>query len=185
MWLRLSLLTSPLLLTGCAGQPIEAQLPPDPTPEAYIAASGGHAVLVAAGQYALDGRPMNCAKRPTVLDPDLNDYAIAYPRLIVVNPSLMEKTSSPVKVWIYEHECGHVVHGWNQGKGANRADTARADCYGIKKGLREGWLNAKGLDRICEFISAGRADAMHASGPERCAAMRQCYARAAGSASTR
>jgi hypothetical protein len=182
----LLILAQAALLAACGiSQPLESTLPPDPTPEAYITKSNGRATLVPSGHYVLAGRHMSCARRPTVLDPGLNDYAAAYPKFIIVNPPLLDKTSAPVKLWIYEHECGHIVHGWNLDKGANKADTARADCYGIEKGKREGWLNAKGLDQICDFISAGRTDAMHASGPERCAAMRRCYARASGSASTR
>jgi hypothetical protein len=40
---------------------------------------------------------------------------------------------------------------------------------------RAGWLTPGGLDQVCDFISAGKADAAHPAGPERCAAMRACY----------
>jgi hypothetical protein len=174
------------LLAAC-GTPLslESALPPDPTPQAYISASSGRAILVPAGQYVLAGRHMACAGRPTILDPGLNDYAAVYPKFIIVNPPLLDKTSTPVKLWTYEHECGHVVRGWNLEKGADQTDTAKADCYGIEKGRREGWLTPKGLDQICDFIKPGQPDEMHRSGPERCAAMRACYANAARSASRR
>ncbi len=173
-------------LAACGlSEPLQGALPPDPTPQAYIAASQGRATLVPAGQYVLAGRHMACAGRPTILDTRLNDYAAAYPKFIVVNPPLLDRTSAPVKLWTYEHECGHVVHGWDLSKGANQADTERADCYGIEKGRREGWLTPQGLGQICDFIKPGRLDQMHRSGPERCAAMRKCYADAARSASRR
>jgi len=179
-------LAEAIALTACGlSGPLESALPRDPTPEAYIAASDGRATLVPAGQYVLAGRRMTCAGRPTILDPGLNDYAVAYPKFIIVNPPLLDKTSAPVKLWTYEHECGHVVHGWDLSKGASQSDTEKADCYGIEKGRREGWLTPKGLDQICAFIKPGQPDRMHRSGPERCAAMRKCYADAAQSASRR
>jgi hypothetical protein len=174
------------LLAACGTPvPLESNLLPDPTPEAYIAASGGRATLVPAGQYVLAGRHMNCAGRPTILDPGLNDYAAAYPKFIIVNSPLLDKAATPVKLWTYEHECGHVLHGWNLERGANQTDTAKADCYGIEKGRREGWLTPKGLDQICAFIKPGQPDLMHRSGSERCAAMRACYAKSTRSASRR
>jgi hypothetical protein len=156
------------LLAACGGGGgyVEAKLPPDPSPQAYVTASNGSATLVPAGQYTLDGHRVECSGRPTLLDPGLNDYAATYPKFIIVNPTLMAKVATPVKLWIYAHECGHHHVG---------KDEAKADCYGIKRGRREGWLDAKGLGQICAFIQPGRADSAHFSGPERCAAMRQCY----------
>jgi hypothetical protein len=71
-----------------------------------------------------------------------------------------------VKLWIFGHECGHV---------SGIRDESEADCFGVQRGRREGWLTPQGLDQVCEFISAVRLDTMHFAGPERCAIMRQCY----------
>ena len=70
-------------------------LPSDPTPEAYVAREVGKPTLVAAGQYALDGRRLTCGATPTVLDPGLNDYAAAYLKFIIVRPALMARPSPP------------------------------------------------------------------------------------------
>jgi hypothetical protein len=154
--------------TGFAPMP----LPSDPTPEAYVARAADKPTLVAAGQYALDGRRLTCGATPTVLDPRLNDYAAAYPKFIIVRPALMARPTTPVKLWIYYHECGHIVRG---------PDTDAADCYGVERGVHEGWLTAAGLDQICAFIRPGHADATHRAGPRRCELMRACYKTATGS----
>jgi hypothetical protein len=167
-----------LTLAACAAPQLpENSLPHDPTPEAYVARSQGRATVVPSGQFVLDGRRVTCAGSPTVLDPNLDDYAIAYPRFIVVNPTLMNRVATPVKLWIYAHECGHVVRGWDQNTGATRVDTAKADCFGVQRGRRDGWLTPQALNQICKFIGPGPADSMHSSGPERCEAMRKCYAK--------
>jgi hypothetical protein len=71
-----------------------------------------------------------------------------------------------VKLWIFHHECGHAL---------GIKDETKADCFSAQRGRRAGWLTPVGLDQVCEFIGAGKADAAHPAGPERCAAMRACY----------
>jgi hypothetical protein len=163
-----------LVLTACAGS-VPETLSPDPTPEAYAAFVGGHATVTPADRYVLDGQHVTCGTAPTVLDPQLNDYAMSFPKFIIVRPDMMAKPATPVKLWIYYHECGHVVRG---------PDTNAADCYGIERGVREGWFTAQAMDQVCDFIRPGIADASHLSGTERCDLMRACYANATrGSAS--
>jgi hypothetical protein len=71
---------------------------------------------------------------------------------------------------MYNHECGHKFVG---------PDENKADCYAIKRGRSEGWLNPAGLEQVCRFINAARPDALHASGPNRCNLMRECFSQAA------
>lgn len=149
--------------THAQGQPFAA----DPAPADYIRRSGD-AALIPNGHLALDGHAEVCGQSVTVLDPRLNDYAAAFPRFIVLNPSLFAKVATPVKLWIYGHECGHV---------SGLRDEAQADCFGVVRGLREGWLTPQGLDQICAFIGIAQPDAAHFAGPERCALMRACYAK--------
>jgi hypothetical protein len=139
----------------------------DPTPADFLQVSGD-ASLIPAGRYMLDGRRVSCGAAPTILYPRLNDYAEAFPKFIVVRPDLMAKPPTTVKLWIYYHECGHVMRG---------SDTNVADCYGIERGVRGGWLTAQGMDQICDFIRPGIADATHLSGAKRCELMRACYAK--------
>ena len=145
-----------------AAQPLKL----DPTAQDYVERNGGGATIVPAGRLALDGRPIGCGQWTTVLDPNLNDYAASYPQFVILNMGLMAKVATPVKLWIYSHECGHLF---------GRRDEDEADCFAVRRGRAARWLDARGLDQVCAFITAGRADATHLSGPDRCARMRQCF----------
>jgi hypothetical protein len=148
---------------GAAAQPLKA----NPTPQDYVERNGGGATIVPSGQLRLDGRRTDCGQWATVLDPNLNDYAASYPQFVILNMALVAKVTTSVKLWIYGHECGHLF---------GRRDEDEAYCFAVRRGRSAGWLDARGLDQVCAFISAGRADALHLSGPDRCARMRQCFA---------
>lgn len=137
-----------------------------PTPDEYVAHVGGDARIVAAGELTLDNRRMVCGHRPTVLDSQLDDYGAAYPGFLILNPRLMAKVSTPVKLWIFAHECGHQFRG---------PDEETADCFAVQRGRRQGWLTMEGLDEICKFISPAKGDGMHFSGSHRCEYMRRCF----------
>jgi hypothetical protein len=137
-----------------------------PTPEEYAAHVGGGAQIVNSGELKLDGRRLTCGQRPTVLDSQLDDYGAAYPGFLILNMRLMAKVSTPVKLWIFAHECGHQFRG---------PDEETADCFAVQRGRRQGWLTPEGLEEVCKFISPARGDSMHFSGGQRCDAMRRCY----------
>lgn len=164
---RFSLLTAGLVafvwLAGAAG----VQADNTPTPEEYVAHIGGDAKIVLPGQLKLDNRKQICGQRPTVLDSQLDDYGAAYPGFLILNPKLIDKVSTPVKLWIFAHECGHQFRG---------PDEEVADCFAVQRGRRQGWLTPEGLDEVCRFISPAKGDTMHFSGSHRCEYMRRCYA---------
>lgn len=137
-----------------------------PTPEEYVKMAGPNAKLVAAGELMLDGKRVICGRRPTVLDPALNDYSATYPGFIILNPRLLEKVSTVVKLWIYNVGCAFQFRG---------PDSAVADCFGVQRGRRQGWLASEGLDEICRFIGPAKGDATDAPGEVRCKAMRRCF----------
>lgn len=137
-----------------------------PTAEQYIATVGGDAHIVAPGKFLLDGRAQYCGARPTVIDEKLDDYGAAYPGFLIMNPRLLDKVSTPVKQWIYGHECGHQFRG---------PDEETADCFSVQRGRRQGWLKSEGLDEICAFITPAKGDSMHFSGSYRCEYMRKCF----------
>lgn len=137
-----------------------------PTPEEYATHIGG-APIVPPGDLRLDGRKAQCGQRPTVLDEKLDDYGAAYPGFLILNPKLMNRVSTPVKMWIFAHECGHQFRG---------PDEETADCFAVQRGRRQGWLDEIGLDEVCKFISPAKGDSMHFSGSQRCEAMRKCFA---------
>jgi hypothetical protein len=137
-----------------------------PTPEEYSAHVGGDANFVAAGELKLDNRRVTCGRRPTVLDDKLDDYGAAYPGFLILNTRLLAKVSTPVKLWIFAHECGHQFRG---------PDEDTADCFAVQRGRREGWLTPEGLQEVCNFISPAKSSSMHYAGKERCESMRRCY----------
>lgn len=137
-----------------------------PTPEQYVSHVGGGAKIIPVGQLVLDNRRLYCGQRPTVLDPKLDDYGAAYPGFLILNPRLLARVSTPVKLWIHAHECAHQFRG---------PDEETADCFAVQRGRREGWLTPEGLEEVCKFIAPARSTSMHLSGSHRCQAMRQCY----------
>lgn len=145
--------------------PVSADNPP--TPNEYVDHIGGQGKIVDPGALKLDGNRMICGHRPTVLDENLDDYAAAYPGFLILNPKLMQRISTPVKMWIYAHECGHQFRG---------PDEDTADCFAVQRGRRQGWLTETGLEEVCNFIAPAKGDAMHLSGSHRCESMRRCYA---------
>jgi hypothetical protein len=137
-----------------------------PSPEEYASHVGGDTLIVPPGDLRLDGRKAQCGQRPTVLDSQLDDYGAAYPGFLILNPRLMNKVSTPVKLWIYSHECGHQFRG---------PDEETADCFAVQRGRRSGWLTLEGLEEVCRFIAPAKGDSMHFSGGHRCEQMRRCY----------
>ncbi len=155
-----------IALAAVAGARAQA-LKANPTPQDYVERNGGGASIVPAGGLVLDGRRIGCSGRATVLDPQLNDYAAApYPQFVILNMPYIAKVPTAVKLWIYSHECGHLLGG---------PDESKADCFAVRRGRRDGWLTPQGLDQVCNFISAARPDAVHLGGAERCGLMRQCW----------
>lgn len=148
--------------TCAVAQPLK----PNPTPQDYVERNGGGATIVPAGRLVLDGHRISCGQWATVLDPNLNDYAASYPQFVILNMPYVAKVPTAVKLWIYSHECGHLFGG---------RDENQADCFAVRRGRAAGWLNTRGLNQVCEFISVARPDVMHLSGTHRCARMRQCF----------
>jgi hypothetical protein len=82
----------------------------NPTPEIYVNHNKGGSEVVPNGHLAFDGQSFTCRKFPTVLDPQLNDYAAApYKRFMILNLKLISKLTQPVRLWVFFHECAHLV----------------------------------------------------------------------------
>ena len=137
-----------------------------PTPEQYVTTAGGDSHVLSPGEFTLDGQKQICGQRPTVIDNKLDDYGAAYPGFLIMNPRLLNRVSTPVKQWIYAHECGHQFRG---------PDEETADCFAVQRGRRQGWLTQEGLNEVCTFISPAKGDSMHFAGSYRCEYMRKCY----------
>ena len=140
-----------------------------PTIDEYLNQVGPDGKLVKHGALKIDGKAVNCGKRPTVINPNFDSWGGAFPGFVILNTKKISGLSTPVKLYVYSHECGHQFIG---------ADETAADCFAIRRGVRYGWLDALGLEDICTFISTLKGDGVHPPGPVRCEAMRKCYANA-------
>ncbi len=138
----------------------------NPTAEDYLAEFNPKAIIVPNGELIVAGRSLRCGSRPTVLDPELDDYGAAYPGFLILNPARMSRLPSAVQLWIHGHECAHQFRG---------PDEVTADCFAVQRGRRRGWLSPAGIEEICAFISTAKGDSTHYSGDKRCELMRQCY----------
>lgn len=167
VWLVVGVVTitvSTLLIGIYGAGPAVGQRPPTVT---EYAEHVGNARIVPAGQLVLDGNRLWCGRRPTVMDPSLDDYGAAYPGFLILNPRLISRVPTAVKLWIFSHECGHQFRGPSE---------ELADCFAVQRGRRQGWLTTDGIKQICDFIRPAKGSIMHFSGPQRCNVMKKCYA---------
>ncbi|MBM3543668.1 MAG: hypothetical protein FJX44_04050 [Alphaproteobacteria bacterium] len=139
---------------------------PGPSIDAYVNQVGPEASIVPHGSLQIDGKSVNCGKRPTVLNPAFDSWGGAFPGFLILNTNKISGLTTQVKLYIYSHECGHQFVG---------ADEIQADLFAIRRGVRWGWLDAQGMEDICVFISKLKGDSVHPPGPKRCETMRKYY----------
>jgi hypothetical protein len=137
-----------------------------PTPAEYVANHPG-TKLVPEGQLSFDGEAFVCGRHPAVFVRNFEDYGAALFGFIILNPERFQTLPLAVKRFAYAHECGHQFVGYSE---------TGADCYAVKRGLKDGWLDAGTLEEICAFFSKSKGGAFHLPGPQRCAFIRACYA---------
>ena len=100
--------------------------------------------MTGGASHAAGSRPCSTLK--------LDDYGAAYFGFILINPKRFELLPPTIKRYAYGHECGHQHVGYDEGE---------ADCYSIRRGQAEGWLDEAAMDEICAFISHSKGDAVH------------------------
>lgn len=122
--------------------------------------------LVAPGKLKVAGRSMRCGSTPTLISSTFWDYGGATKGKIILNPVKLADLPEAVRLYVYAHECGHQIYGPRETK---------ADCYAVRRGVRQGWLKKSGMDEICHFLKDLPGDYVHPPGPKRCKAMTQCF----------
>jgi hypothetical protein len=137
-----------------------------PSVDQYMKQAGPQTKEVPHGTLKIDGQPVNCGTRPTVLNPTFDSWGGAFPGFLILNTAKIKGLSTQVKLYIYSHECGHQFIG---------ASETKADLFAIRRGVKWGWLDAQGMEEICTFISKLKGDAVHPPGPKRCKTMRAYY----------
>ena len=121
--------------------------------------------------YSIDGTGVACGKVQVVFNPSLDNVAAAHPGFIIINPRQFDKLPKVVRLYAFGHECGHQLHGVSE---------ELADCYAVTRGEAQGWLDAGGVEAICNFWKPYAGDNQHLPGPARCELMRRCFAKAKG-----
>jgi hypothetical protein len=139
-----------------------------PSPALYAARHAPAARYIAAGEVTFDGERFECGRRATVFNSGFSDYGAAFFGFVILNPDRFARLPLAMKRFAYAHECGHQFVGYSE---------LYADCYAVKRGLAQRWLDPQALDDICEFFSKSKGSALHLPGPQRCAAIRACYAK--------
>jgi hypothetical protein len=123
------------------------------------------------GSIHIAGRTLRCGKVRNALDAQLPNLGISVPdrRLLVVNPLLLARQPETVRLFVFHHECGHHNVG---------ASELNADCWAVRRGVQEGWLNNAGLVQVCNSFHGAPATATHPSGARRCSNLDRCFAAA-------
>jgi hypothetical protein len=124
------------------------------------------------GTLLIAGRALRCGSNRNVLDRHLPNLGLAAPGVLVFNPRQLSRWPDTVRLFVYHHECGHHHVG---------GDELAADCWAVKAGVREGWLDRRGLQHVCRSFGGGPATSTHPSGARRCASLDRCFATAAAS----
>ena len=145
-------------------------------PAAFIVTVNLMALLPAAqpagaGQATFGGMTLHCHAAEVVVSHQVPGPGFAVPGLIMFGPRYLKSYPPLVQRLIFLHECGHQYVG---------TDESAADCYAVQAGKRQGWLTQAGLSQACKAIWHTAADGAHLAGPERCAALQQCFDTAPG-----
>jgi hypothetical protein len=121
------------------------------------------------GAITMAGRALKCGSVRNVLDNRLPNLGIASPGVLVMNPRLLTRQPQTVRLFVFYHECGHHHVGGNEMK---------ADCWAVGEGVREGWLDRKGLTQVCASFNDAPPTPTHPSGRARCGNIDRCFAAA-------
>jgi hypothetical protein len=125
------------------------------------------------GGIDMSGRALKCAGVRSKLDDALPNLGISVPShgLLVVNPVLLARQPRTVRLFVFHHECGHHHVG---------ASELGADCWAVRRGVREGWLGRSGLAQVCRSFGGAPATGRYPSAAERCRNLERCFAAASG-----
>ena len=119
------------------------------------------------GAVAVAGRSLRCPNTRAVFDPRLPNLGLAARGVVVLNPRLLNRQSDTVRLFVFHHECGHHHVGGSE---------TGADCWAVKQGVRQGWLDRQRLAQVCRSFGNAPETSTHPSGASRCASLDQCFA---------
>jgi hypothetical protein len=114
----------------------------------------------------LAGRTVQCKHVRVLTDRHIPSEGAAAPGVLILNPSMLSEQPPVVRLFVFNHECGHHNVGESE---------LKADCWAVQHGVREGWLDAKGVAAVCQSFENAPATATHPSGRKRCQNLDQCF----------
>src|SRR5262249_24780279 len=106
------------------------------TLEEYLKEAGPDAKVVEHGTLKIGRHSVTCGTRPTVMNSNFVSWGGAFPSFLILNPKKIQGLSTHVKLFLYNHECGHQFVGPSETK---------ADLFAIRRGVKERWLDAQGM----------------------------------------
>jgi hypothetical protein len=104
-----------------------------------------------------------------MIDRELPSEGGAGDTTLILNPVMLNQQPPTVRLFVFTHECGHLTVGDSE---------LDADCFAVHKGVREHWLDRKGLDQVCQSFDGAPETDTHPSAKRRCAALDRCFAKA-------
>ena len=106
------------------------------------------------GSLEIAGRAVQCGNVRTRLDRNLPGLGAAAPssRLLILNPTRLQREPDNVRLFVFYHECGHHHVG---------ASELQADSWAVNRGVREGWLDKAALKQVCTSFGGMPETATH------------------------
>jgi hypothetical protein len=122
------------------------------------------------GTHNLAGRTVRCEDVRIVIDNSLPSEGGAMgDHVLLLNPRMLNQQPEIVRLFVFHHECGHTKVGDSE---------LDADCFAVKQGVRDGWLDKSGLTQVCDSFEGVPETATHPSAARRCRNIDQCFATA-------
>ncbi len=126
--------------------------------------------------FEIAGRTVRCGNVRILTDRNLPSEGAAADGVLILNPSMLSEQPASVRLFVFHHECGHHNVGDSE---------LKADCWAVDRGVREGWLDTKGLEAVCRSFEDAPETDTHPSGKRRCRNLDRCFASATAALTTK
>jgi hypothetical protein len=118
------------------------------------------------GSVEIAGQSLRCGTVRVSLDRRIPSEGAAAPGILILNPRMLSAQPETVRLFVFYHECGHLHVGEGE---------LEADCWAIELGVREGWLDKKGIGQVCQSFDGMPETETHPSARSRCRNLDQCF----------
>lgn len=130
--------------------------------------SAGSAQKLSGTSVEIAGRTLRCGNVRILSDRHLPSEGAAADGVLILNPRMLSEQPASVRLFVFHHECGHHNVGDSE---------LEADCWAVDQGVRDGWLDAKGLDAVCQSFEDAPESDTHPSGKRRCRNLDRCFSK--------